>query len=185
VQCLQHPYFQVGIRAPLAVRSPVSNASSHTTAGGKSLAQLSQQRRLSRDVSFESRQKAALPSVLPSMPQPAVAPAPARGLGAVGAARNSFGARDLGMLPSLNSFGSMGPRNARYKPGVEPLAVAAGVAGRDAAAAVSQRDSTSSKLSAGSLLPTVSRAPLGASKGIPAAAAPGGLEARYGMGRRF
>jgi hypothetical protein len=181
VQCLQHPYFQVGIRAPLSVRSPVSNASSHTTPSSKALGgsaamppQLSQQRRLSRDVSFG--QKPSLPSVL----QPAAAPA--RGMGAA-AGRESFGTRDAGMLPSLNSFGSIGPRNARYKPGVKPLAAAAGSNSGDAAA--SQRDSASSKPSAGSLLPTVKKAPLGLTHGIPAAKGPGGLEARYGLGRRY
>lgn len=180
VQCLQHSYFQVGIRTPLAVRSPRSNASSlaskppHHQAQPHQQQGLSQQRRASHEAPLE-RKGGALPGVAAGT---TAGGAGARGLGAGG--RDAFGARDPGQLPSLHSFGSLGPRNARYKVGVQPAAVM--VALSDAGSA-GQQGSAQAKQPPAGVLPALSKAPL--PRGGAGAKGPGGLEARYGLGRRY
>jgi hypothetical protein len=79
-----------------------------------------------------------------------------------------MGERDQSILPSL-SIGSTGPRAARYKPGVSPADVGKNSGG------------SSAKQSAGTLLPQVKNS-LGRAAGARVA---GGLEARYGLGRRY
>ena len=180
MQCLQHPYFQVGVRTPLTVRSPRSNASSLASKAPQqqpyqqqpplqqqqNAQSLSQQRRLSHDAPLE-RKVGALPGVASG----------ARGAGA--AVRDVYGA---GQLPSLHSFGSLGPRNARYKVGVQPAAVMAAAASDGGSAG--QQGSAQAKLQAsGGTLPALAKVPLG--RGVAGAKAPGGLEARYGLGRRY
>ena len=83
--------------------------------------------------------------------------------------------RDAALLPSLSSLGSFGPRNARYKPGVQPALLPEGPKAAQGAAGGTQPP--------GSLLPLLNKASLGraAVGGKPA----GSLEPRYGLGRRY
>ena len=166
VQCLQHPYFQVGVRAPLASKSPVCPASGVSVGVSKAAAFSGQAaaipRRASRDAAnFAKQTLAGIPHSLQHVNS--------------GAHRDSTGAagdRDgQVLLPSL-SIGNTGPRAARYKPGVSPADV-----GKSSA------DSSAKRQSGGPMLPQVknplSRVASGTSR--PA----GGLEARYGLGRRY
>lgn len=167
VQCLQHPYFQVGVRAPIASKSPVVSASSGVSSGMSKAAAFNGQaaipRRASRDASnFAKQTLAGMPHSLQQHMNS-------------GVHRDSTmppgGREGQVLLPSL-SIGSIGPRAARYKPGVAPSEV-----GKNSA------DSSGKRQSAGPVLPQVKN-PL--SRVASGAARPaGGLEARYGLGRRY
>ena len=165
VQCLQHPYFQVGVRAPLVSKSPA--AAPGVSAGVSKAAAFNSQaaaipRRASRDAAnFAKQTLAGMPHSLQHV--------------SGGVHRDSTGAaggrEGQVLLPSL-SIGSTGPRAARYKPGVSPADV-----GKSSA------DSSGKRQSGGPLLPQVKN-PL--SRVASGAARPaGGLEARYGLGRRY
>ena len=148
MQCLQHSYFQVGVRAPLQARSPASNSSAlaksalpaavaaqsgsrlpvaaHVAPGqlagqGAAASPLQQQRfgqqqRLTKELSHGAR--AADGGAQPGaaayrQQQQPLAHVP-----------QGSGGRDGARLSSLGSL-SRGPRNARYKPGVQLTAAAA------------------------------------------------------------
>jgi hypothetical protein len=176
VQCLQHPYFQVGVRAPLSSRSPASAASSTTVKSAQPFGleasvhlRLSQHRRLSREPSLPLGIKPTNSGVpVVGRQFPVMSRAPAASL-----QRDSFAAaRDSTLLPSLSSIG---PRNARYKPGVHPGAAAEG--GCNA-----PRDGSAKQAISG-LLPQVNTAPIG--RGVAVGKLAGGLEPRYSLGRRY
>jgi hypothetical protein len=158
VQCLQHPYFQVGVRAPLVSKSPMS-ASGVSTGMAKAAftSQNSIPRRASRDASnFAKQTLSGVPQYLQNT-----------GVHNAGAAGGREGQV---LLPSL-SIGSTGPSAARYKPGVSPADVSK-----------STSDSSSKRQSAGPILPQVKNPLSRVAAGV---ARPGGLEARYGLGRRY
>jgi len=158
-QCLQHPYFQVGIRSPLSMRSPSSSSAVQVQPAAQAW-------RGSRDVAGPLK----------------AAPFAAGGLAAAGAraalpAANS-GSGEHSALPSL---GSLGPRNARYKAGV----VVADVVDRendsqngDAAALPLIRNMMGRSTSNNSF-------PVAAAAPKPALAVGPGLGVRYGLGRRY
>lgn len=161
VQCLQHAYFQVGVRAPLASRSPASAASSTFSKTGLHGPPVVQ-RRASREVSMLAKQSLA---GLPQQALPNAGPGVTRGSGAHVGPAGGEGA----LLPSL-SIGSSGPRGARYKPGVAPAEAAKHPIGSPA------------KQSSASQLPQVKNT---LNRGVLGARPAGGLEARYGLGRRY
>eukprot|EP00892_Ulva_mutabilis_P003352 jgi/Ulvmu1/1389/UM011_0117.1 len=156
VQCLQHAYFQVGVRAPLANRSPVSAASSTFSKSGPHAPPVVQ-RRASREVSMLAKQSLA------GLPQPAVPNAGPAGQ------RGAYVGGEVALLPSL-SIGSSGPRGARYKPGFAPAAASKHPLGSPA------------KQTSASQLP---QAKSTLNRGVLGARPAGGLEARYGLGRRY
>lgn len=164
VQCLQHPYFQVGVRAPLVSKSPVSAASGVSTGVSKAAAFNGQAaavpRRASRDAAnFAKQTLAGMPHSLQHMNS---------GVHSTGAAGGREGQV---LLPSLSIGSTGGPRAARYRPGVSPADVSKSSA------------DNSAKRSGGPMLPQVKN-PL--SRVASGAARPaGGLEARYGLGRRY
>lgn len=101
----------------------------------------------------------------PQQSRPNVGPGGMRG----NVAQVGAGGAEGALLPSL-SIGSSGPRGARYKPGVAP------------AEAAKQPVGSPAKQPSASHLPQVKNA---LSHGVLGARPAGGLEARYGMGRRY
>jgi hypothetical protein len=183
MQCLQHPFFQVGVRAPLAVRSPASSSLGSTlgqhgsalgaqgsalgaTASGikaQQLPTLAQSRiaprRGSRDLFGQGKPLPGLAVAAPGIPR------------ALGRQTSGASDRDAGLLPSL-SLSGVGPRAARYKPGVAP------------ADALKQRDRDSSASQVlDSLLPQVRNTSFGRASGLDQQS--NRLEPRRGLGRRY
>ena len=104
---------------------------------------------------------------LAGLPQQAL-PKAGPGMRASGAHVGAVGGEGA-LLPSL-SIGSSGPRGARYKPGVAPAEAAKHSVGSPV------------KQPSASQLPQVKST---LSRGILGAKPAGGLEARYGLGRRY
>jgi hypothetical protein len=182
MQCLQHPYFQVGVRPPLSVRSPASgssntakpgqvqqHAAAQPAAAGQQRAQ--PQRLVAKELSFNS-QKQSLAGFGQAAQAPGAFRSPAQQLQA------SNSGREAALLPSLGSMGSIGPRNARYKPGMQPALISEAARG----ARVSDTQPPMQQ-APGSLLPTVRKASLG--RDLPVSKVAGSVELRYGLGRRY
>lgn len=119
------------------------------------------QRRASREVSMSKQSLAGHPQ----QALPNVCPGGVRASGS----HLGIGGAEAALLPSL-SIGSSGPRGARYKPGVAP------------AEAAKHSVASPAKQSSGSNLPQVKNT---LSRGVLGARPAGGLEARYGLGRRY
>ena len=156
-QCLQHPYFQVGIRSPLIARSPCSSSAKTAPVVP------APQRRTTRETAANNNSKAGLLSSVLSG-------------GSFGAGSNSANGEG-GVLPSV---GSMGPRNARYKAGVAPSEA---MAGRENS---SQNEVVPLPMIRNMMgIGRVSSSNFPAAAATKTTPVGPGLGARYGLGRRY
>lgn len=175
IQCLQHPFFQVGIRTPLTTRSPVTTSPSGLTSTGSGIKAQQQLpavggqpraalRRGSRDIPGQVKAASRLPLATALQGRPMLG---RRGSGA--------SERDSGLLPAL-SLSGVGPRTARYQPGTHPADVLKPRDWDNAGAPVLDN-----------LLPQKNSFGRSQPPAVPAADRPANpiLEPRRGLGRRY